>query len=259
MWQRVGRVMAGLWLLSTVWSLPLPVQSQPENPVAGPQQGIQTRGEAASDKVTWQFVVQSGSAPTDMCGALAEARRQQLMVLFAYQNTQVLQAAMDSGLNWQGYSTAVENLVRTVYTVGGIEHFDFARDVGPVETLLEPLALSFDPGEVQIVTVLETHSNGTIWGFDHKGNRVLLVDRSGMIHESSQELVIQAHKDHFGEQAGEWLYYAHLDHELTHRHQLLSHAEGYMPSLEEYQHNEIEAYEHSIQSKEQALKSNGCF
>ena len=249
-----GPALAWFGLLGLVWGQPLLLQD-PDTQLYRTPVNI----KEVSEKVTWQFFVHSGSPTTDVCAALSEARKQQAMVLFAYQNPQVLQASEDSGLGWSGYSQAVENLVRRIYETGSIENFDFARDVGRVEVLLKPAPASIDPAEVQIVVVLETHSNGTIWGFDPQGNRVLLVSRGGTIYESSQELIIQAHKDHFGELAGEWLYFAHLDHEMKHRQQLLHKADEALPGLEEYQHNELEAYQSSIQSKEQALKANGCF
>jgi hypothetical protein len=250
----LGGVIAGLWLLGGG----LPPQ-QAHSLEATSQHIVPIPIEETQEKVAWQFFLQNGSTPTDVCDALAEARRQQVMVLFAYQNTEVLKAAEDSGMSWREYSGAVENLVRRVYAIGAIEDFDFARDVGLVQVLFEPAPNNFDPGEAQVMAVLETHSNGTVWGFDEKANRVLLVNRGGMIIESSQEVVIQAHKQLFGEAAGEWLYFAHLKHELKHRQQLLGYGEGHLPSLGEYRQNELEAYQASIQFKEQALETNGCF
>jgi len=193
----------------------------------------------------------------DTCSVLLEAKKQEEIVLYAYENSQVLCFAQDSGLDWLAYGEAVQRLALGIYGSGSIEAFN--GNAGGMEKLFSPAGLAGDGSqEIQATTVMETHFNGTIWGYDRQGNHVLLVNRGGLINEANRDAVEEAHQEQFGKLAGSVLFYAHLAHEMRHSQQIRAYPVGYVPTLEDYQQNEIEAYRVSIGIKEEAIKAFGC-
>lgn len=212
--------------------------------------GISTR------RYSWQFLFQSLALERgDTCKVLVEASRQEQIVLHAYRQIEVLRFAQEADLDWLSYARAVENLAIRIFDTGGIEKFDFARDVGSTKELF---ATEHELGSSQVLVMMETHANATVWGYDQKGNRVLLVNRGGLLNETNLEVVRAAYRKKFGEGAGLVLFEAHLAHEMKHCQQIWAQPFFYVPTLEDYQQSETEAYLASIKIKQAGLVFYKC-
>ncbi len=106
--------------------------------------------------------------------------------------------------------------------------------------------------------MMETHAYATVWGYDQKGNRVLLVNRGGLPNETNMEVVQAVYRERFGEGAGMVLFDAHLAHQMTHCRQIRNQPFCYVPTLEDYQPSGIEAYEASIAIKQTGMIFYKC-
>ncbi|GEM83401.1 hypothetical protein [Meiothermus hypogaeus] len=205
---------------------------------------------------SWQFLLQSWALESgDDCKVLAEAVRQEQIVLHAYRQMEVLHFAKEADLDWLSYARAVESLAIRIFNAGGIAQFDFSRNVGDTKELF---GAECELGGSQVMVMMETHANATVWGYDQDGNHVLLVNRGGLLNETNLDVVRGAYRVRFGEGAGMVLFEAHLAHEMKHCQQIRAQPIFYVPTLEDYQQNEIEAYIASIKIKQAGMVFYKC-
>lgn len=205
---------------------------------------------------SWQFLLQSWALESgDDCKVLAEAVRQEQIVLYAYRQVEVLQFAQEADLDWLSYASAVESLAIRIFNVGGIAQFDYSRNVDSTKELF---GAEHEPGGGQVMVMMETHANATVWGYDQNGNHVLLINRGGLLNETNLDVVRGAYRVRFGEGAGMVLFEAHLAHEMKHCQQIWAQPIFYVPTLEDYQQNEIEAYIASIKIKQAGMVFYKC-
>jgi hypothetical protein len=217
----------------------------------------QVQDDEASYPFTWQVFLLAASELPDTCTALQEDYQQQKTFLTAYQNYHLLEYAQKKQLGWSDYFEAVRNLSVRIYGLGEAGSLAVVTAEDQIPSYFAPTRYtSSDPYPV---VVMETHANGTIWGLDRKGNHVLLVNRSGLISELAEEQVLEAHQIQFGLVAGKVIFYANLYHEMKHLEQL-RHNPALIEtmSLDQYQQNEVEAYQVSLQIIAEALASNEC-
>ncbi|MDX2008404.1 MAG: hypothetical protein SFU83_24430 [Meiothermus sp.] len=248
-----------LVLLAYIPPLP-PPQAAPPAPDHNPQATSTlewVQEDEASYPFTWQVFLFDTSRPSETCAVLLEDLKQQQAFLSAYQNPHLLEYARKNEVDWSGYFEAIRNLSVKIYQVGELGALDALSTVDQIPTYFaQTNSASSNPYPV---VVMETHANGTIWGLDAKGNHLQLVNRGGLISESAEEQVLEAHKAQFGQDAGKVIFYANLYHEMKHLAQLRQNpALVETMSLDQYQRNEVEAYQVSLNIVLEALSTHGC-
>lgn len=127
-------------------------------------QGQET-GHTDSDIIStrlysWQFLLQSLAwEGGDTCKVLIEATQQEQMVLHAYKQAEVLRFAKEENLDWLSYARGVENLAIRIFDLGGVDKFDFGRDIGEANELF---VVKYGLANTQVLVMMETHANATV-------------------------------------------------------------------------------------------------
>lgn len=255
----LGRVLIGVWLLAFWAWRQVPILFHVDGTDItdqGQESGYADPDIISTKLYSWQFLLQSlARESSDACKVLVETTQQEWMVPHAYKQAEVLRFAKEENLDWLSYARGVENLAIRIFDVGGVDKFDFGRDVGRAKELF---VAKYGLADTQVLVMMETHANATVWGYDQKGNRVLLVNRGGLPNETNLEVVQAAYRERFGEGAGMVLFEAHLAHEMTHCRQIWNQPFFYVPTLEDYQQSEIKAYEASIAIKRTGMIFYKC-
>ena len=70
--------------------------------------------------------------------------------------------------------------------------------------------------------------DGSIWGYNTNGDRVMIIDSNGNIVPNNYNSVLNNYRQNYGWTAGEKLFEAGLTHEMTHHNQAKT--EGFGPS-----------------------------
>jgi hypothetical protein len=189
------------------------------------------------------------------CGTIQQKLEEEQIMLAAYENMDLLARAVEDGLNWEGYDAAVMNLAEFIYNNGGLGSYD-------------PNSLTWDqidgfftsaptpPGNAGTRTAMSTRGDGSIWGYNANGDRVMIVDGNGNIVPNNYNSVLNNYRQNYGWTAGEKLFEAGLAHEMTHHNQAKT--EGFTDSPGQHRRFEMAAYKAGIEAKKQALQDLGC-
>lgn len=247
-----------LLLLASIPPLPPPHAALPAPEVPQALSTLEwVQEDEASYPFTWQVFLLDTSRPSDTCTVLLEDLKQQQAFLSAYQNPRLLDYARKNEVDWSGYFEAIRNLSVKIYQLEDLGELDALSAEDQIPGYFAQT--SYASSNPYPVVVMETHANGTIWGLDAKGNHLQLVNRGGLISESAEEQVLAAHKAQFGPDAGQVIFYANLYHEMKHLAQLRQNpALVESMSLDQYQRNEVEAYQVSLNIVAEALATHGC-
>jgi hypothetical protein len=147
------------------------------------------------------------------------------------------------------------NLAEFIYNNGGLGSYD-------------PNSLTWDqidgfftskpapPGNATTQTAMSTAGDGSIWGYNTNGDRVMIIDSNGNIVPNNYNSVLNNYRQNYGWTAGEKLFEAGLAHEMTHHNQAKT--EGFGDSPGQHRRFEMAAYKAGIAAKKQALQALGC-
>lgn len=189
------------------------------------------------------------------CAAIKQKLKDEQILLAAYENLDLLDRAIEDGLDWAGYDAAVMNLAEFIYNNGGLDSYD-------------PNSLTYDQisdfftsapapaGNATTQTAMSTAPNGSIWGYNTDGNAVMIIDSNGNIVPNNYNSVLNNYRQKYGWTAGEKLFDAALAHEMTHHKQAKT--EGFTDSPGQHRRFEMAAYKAGIAKKMQALQDLGC-
>ena len=189
------------------------------------------------------------------CGKIKEELAEEELIRAAYDNLDILARAIEDGLDWAGYDAAVMNLAEFIYNNGGLGSYD------PNSLTMDQIDGFFTstpapPGNATTQTAMSTRGDGSIWGYNSDGNRVMIVDNNGNIVQNNYNSVLNNYRQKHGWTAGEKLFDAALAHEMTHHQQAKT--EGFTDSPGQHRRFELAAYQAGINKKKQALQDLGC-
>lgn len=189
------------------------------------------------------------------CATIKKKLNDEQIILAAYENIDILARAIEDGLDWEGYDAAVMNLAEFIYNNGGLGNYD------PNSLTMDQINDFFTstpapPGNATTQTAMSTRGDGTIWGYNSDGNRVMIVDGDGNIVQNNYNSVLNNYRQKYGWTAGEKLFDAALAHEMTHHQQAKT--EGFTDSPGQHRRFEIAGYKAGIEKKKQALQALGC-
>jgi len=148
-----------------------------------------------------------------------------------------------------------EDLAEFIYNNGGLGSYD------PNSLTMDQIDGFFTstpapPGNATTQTAMSTRGDGSIWGYNSNGNRVMIVDNNGNIVQNNYNSVLNNYRQKHGWTAGEKLFDAALAHEMTHHQQAKT--EGFTDSPGQHRRFELAAYQAGINKKKQALQDLGC-
>lgn len=189
------------------------------------------------------------------CAKINQKLKEEQILLAAYENLDILARAVEDGLDWSGYDAAVMNLAEFIYNNGGLGSYD------PNSITMDQFDGFFTsapapPGNASTRTAMSTASDGSIWGYNTAGDRVMIIDSNGNIVPNNYNSVLNNYRQNYGWTAGEKLFEAGLAHEMTHHKQAKT--EGFGNSPGQHRRFEMAAYKAGIEKKKQALQALGC-
>jgi len=199
--------------------------------------------------------VDQEDAKEKACGKIKEELAEEELIRAAYENQDILARAIEDGLDWAGYDAAVMNLAEFIYNNGGLGSYD------PNSLTMDQIDDFFTstpapPGNATTQTAMSTRGDGSIWGYNSDGNRVMIIDSDGNIVQNNYNSVLNNYRQKHGWTAGEKLFEAALAHEMTHHKQAKT--EGFTDSPGQHRRFELAAYQAGINKKKQALQDLGC-
>ncbi len=189
------------------------------------------------------------------CATLQRELKEEEILLAAYEDMQVFERAVQDGLDWEGYDAAVMNLAEWIYNNGGLDAYEAG---GLTWEQLNDFFTSTPtpPGQPTAQTAMSTDNDGAIYGYDPSGNEVMIVTPDGKILDGNYQSVHDAYVDKYGPAAGDALFKAGLEHEMTHHQQAKT--EGFSDNPGQHRRFEMAAYKNGIAKKKQAMQEMGC-
>ncbi|GEM84950.1 hypothetical protein [Meiothermus hypogaeus] len=209
-------------------------------------------GVAAPGNTSNQRLAQSntGNDKKDACQTIKDELLLEQLALNAYRNPDLLKYATDRNLDDTDYDVAVKNYVARVWDSGRTPSSLTPEDVAAMfttqrtERFFGP-AMAFDP-----------HTGSVYFNQSKEGEPdwIQILDMDGRPTENYAK-ASKAYEENYGKQAGNTLFNAHVEHEKVHQRNRWKYPGGFPENLSK---NEIEAYQKSVEIKQQGLKQLGC-
>ncbi len=189
------------------------------------------------------------------CATIKKKLNDEQILLAAYENLDILARALEHGMDWELYDAAVMNLAEFIYNNGGLGSYD-PNSLTPDQIDGFFTSTPAPAGNATTQTAMSTAGDGSIWGYNTSGNKVMIIDNNGNIVQNNYNSALNNYRQQYGWTAGEKLFGAALAHEMTHSKQAKT--EGFTDSPGQHRRFEMAAYKAGIEKKKQALEALGC-
>ncbi|WP_337868616.1 hypothetical protein [Meiothermus sp.] len=209
-------------------------------------------GVAAPGNTARQRLAQSnqGNDKKDVCQTVKDELLLEQIVLNAYKNPDLLKYATDRNFDDREYNEGVKNYVSRVLDEAQTPSFLTPEDVAAMftsqrtEKSFGP-AMGFDP------------DTGSIYFNQGKRGETDWVQIIDMERRRTDDYnkAYESYISEYGGDAGEILFKAHVEHEIVHQNNRWRYPVGFPEKLSQ---NEIEAYQKSIEIKQEGLRKLGC-
>ncbi len=209
--------------------------------------GVATPGNTHNQRLAQSS---TGNDKKDSCQTIKDELLLEQIAMNGYSNPDLLKYAIDTNLDDMDYDGAVKNYVRRVFDAGQTPSSLTPEDVTAMfttqrtESSFGP-AMAFDPNTGSV------YFNQSPQG---EPDWIQILDMDGKPTENYTKAA-EAYEKYYGKEAGRTLFEAHVEHEKVHQKNRWKYPSGFPDKLSK---NEMEAYQKSIEIKQEGLRNLGC-